>query len=163
MYMKTNERSCTIPHNEGRRLRPNDTDSEKTGGFLVLFERGWRRRAVFWHVCAMRHAGQTQGRIHPDKKRRDVCATREIGEARKRSCGLARRQENAGPKVAAARGRRKCVDPCSGALRAPEALGASRPAVRDRRYKNQADSLPERNRTFSFQGAGLRLDTGGDI
>jgi hypothetical protein len=95
MSMKTKERSCTIPHNEGRRLRPNDTDFAKTGSFLVLFERGWRRRAVFWHVCAMRHAGQTQGRIHPDKKRRDVCATREIGEARKRLCGLARRHENA--------------------------------------------------------------------
>jgi hypothetical protein len=31
---------------------------------------------------------------------------------------------------------------CSGALRAPELLENSRPAVRDRRYKNQTDPLP---------------------
>jgi hypothetical protein len=34
---------------------------------------GWRRRAVFWHVC-----DPSEGRIHPGKKRRDVCATRPI-------------------------------------------------------------------------------------
>jgi hypothetical protein len=31
---------------------------------------------------------------------------------------------------------------CSGALRAPELLENSKPAVRDRRYKNQTDPLP---------------------
>ena len=31
---------------------------------------------------------------------------------------------------------------CSGALRAPELLENSKPAVRDRGYKNQTDSLP---------------------
>ena len=34
---------------------------------------------------------------------------------------------------------------CSGALRAPELLENSRPAVRDRRYKNQTDPLPTRS------------------
>ena len=39
-------------------------------------ERGWRRRAVVWHVCA---SLMLKGRIHPDTKRRDVCATHMTG------------------------------------------------------------------------------------
>jgi hypothetical protein len=36
--------------------------------------REWRRRAFLWHVSAPL---TLKRRIHPDKKRRDVCATRE--------------------------------------------------------------------------------------
>ena len=36
---------------------------------------GWRRRAVLWHVCAPL---ALKRRIHPDNKRRDVCATRGL-------------------------------------------------------------------------------------
>jgi len=39
---------------------------------------GWRRRAVLWHVCALVQEEATERRIHPDKKRRDVCATRKL-------------------------------------------------------------------------------------
>jgi hypothetical protein len=48
--------------------------------------RGWRRRAVLWHVCAPL---TPQRRIHPDNKRRDVCATQalagELSHAGRRS------------------------------------------------------------------------------
>jgi hypothetical protein len=39
---------------------------------------GWRRRAVFWHVCGSPNCSPpiSKGRIHADRKRRHVCATR---------------------------------------------------------------------------------------
>jgi hypothetical protein len=43
-------------------------------GLLVAFA-GWRRRAVYWHVSA---PVDLEGCIHQDKKRPDVCATREL-------------------------------------------------------------------------------------
>jgi len=37
-----------------------------------------RRRAVLWHVCAIGQEEATERRIHPDKKRRGVCATSKL-------------------------------------------------------------------------------------
>ena len=42
---------------------------------VATINRGWRRGAVLWHVCA---SLIRKGRIHHDKRRRDVCAARGI-------------------------------------------------------------------------------------